>query len=128
MTRSIVNTVAAPPPVGPYSQAIRSGNLLFVSGQIPLDPKTGEVPASFSEQTHRVLLNLKAVLEAGGSTMDQVLKVTIYMKDLQQFEQMNRIYAEYFSSSKPARACVEVSALPKGVGLELDAIAAISTP
>ncbi len=124
MTRSIVQTVAAPPPIGSYSQAIRSGDMLFVSGQIPLDPKTGEIPDTFSKQTHRVLLNLKAVLEAGGSSLDQVLKVTIYMQNLDQFDQMNQIYAEYFGSSKPARACVEVSALPKGVGLEIEAIAA----
>jgi len=112
--------------VGPYSQALRCGNLLFVSGQIPLDPENGElVLNSFAEQCHRVLLNLKLILEAGGSNLERVLKVTIYMKNLAQFNELNEIYSEYFDTSKPARACVEVSALPKGVSVEMDAIAEI---
>ncbi len=128
MSRSIVNTSKAPAPVGPYSQAVRCGNMLFVSGQIPLDPENGElVLNSFAEQCHRVLLNLKIILEAGGSTLENVLKVTIYMKNLAQFNELNEIYSEYFDASKPARACVEVSALPKGVAVEMDAIAEISS-
>ena len=128
MSRSIVKTSKAPAPVGPYSQALRCGNLLFVSGQIPLDPENGElVLNSFAEQCHRVLLNLKLILEAGGSNLERVLKVTIYMKNLAQFNELNEIYSEYFDSSKPARACVEVSALPKGVSVEMDAIAEISS-
>ena len=126
MSRSIVKTSKAPAPVGPYSQALRCGNLLFVSGQIPLDPENGElVFNSFAEQCHRVLLNLKLILEAGGSNLERVLKVTIYMKNLAQFNELNEIYSEYFDASKPARACVEVSALPKGVSVEMDAIAEI---
>lgn len=126
MTRSIVNTSKAPAPVGPYSQAVRCGNMLFVSGQIPLDPDNGElVLDSFANQCHRVLLNLKIILEAGGSNLNSVLKVTIYMKNLTQFNELNEIYSEYFDASKPARACVEVSALPKGVSVEMDAIAEI---
>ena len=126
MSRSIVKTSKAPAPVGPYSQALRCGNLLFVSGQIPLDPENGElVLNSFAEQCHRVLLNLKLILEAGGSNLERVLKVTIYMKNLAQFNELNEIYSEYFDTSKPARACVEVSALPKGVSVEMDAIAEI---
>jgi len=126
MSRSIVKTSKAPAPVGPYSQALRCGNLLFVSGQIPLDPENGElVLNSFAEQCHRVLLNLKLILEAGGSNLERVLKVTIYMKNLAQFNELNEIYSEYFNASKPARACVEVSALPKGVSVEMDAIAEI---
>ena len=126
MSRSIVNTSKAPAPVGPYSQAIRCGNMLFVSGQIPLDPESGElVLNSFAEQCHRVLLNLKIILEAGGSALGNVLKVTIYMQNLAQFNELNEIYSEYFDASKPARACVEVSALPKGVAVEMDAIAEI---
>ncbi|HBL55707.1 MAG TPA: RidA family protein [Candidatus Lambdaproteobacteria bacterium] len=126
MSRSIVKTSKAPAPVGPYSQALRCGNLLFVSGQIPLDPENGElVLNSFAEQCHRVLLNLKLILEAGGSNLERVLKVTIYMKNLAQFNELNEIYSEYFDASKPARACVEVSALPKGVSVEMDAIAEI---
>ena len=126
MSRSIVKTSKAPAPVGPYSQALRCGNLLFVSGQIPLNPENGElVLNSFAEQCHRVLLNLKLILEAGGSNLERVLKVTIYMKNLAQFNELNEIYSEYFDASKPARACVEVSALPKGVSVEMDAIAEI---
>ena len=126
MSRSIVKTSKAPAPVGPYSQALRCGNLLFVSGQIPLDPENGElVLNSFAEQCHRVLLNLKLILEAGGSNLERVLKVTIYMKNLAQFNELNEIYSESFDASKPARACVEVSALPKGVSVEMDAIAEI---
>ena len=126
MSRSIIYTSKAPPPVGPYSQAVRSGNMLFVSGQIALDPKNGElVINSFSEQCHRVLLNLEMILKEGGSSIQNVLKVTIYMKNIAQFQELNEIYSEYFYDSKPARACVEVSALPKGVAVEMDAIAEI---
>lgn len=126
MSLSIVNTSKAPAPVGPYSQAVRCGNMLFVSGQVPLDPESGElVLNSFAEQCHRVLLNLKIILEAGGSALGNVLKVTIYMQNLAQFNELNEIYSEYFDASKPARACVEVSALPKGVAVEMDAIAEI---
>ncbi len=128
MSRSIIKTSKAPAPVGPYSQAVRCGNLLFVSGQIPLDPENGELLLnSFAEQCHRVLLNLKLILEEGGSSLDSVLKVTIYMNNLAQFNELNEIYSEYFDASKPARACVEVSALPKGVALEMDAIAEITS-
>ncbi|MEC9012662.1 MAG: RidA family protein [SAR324 cluster bacterium] len=128
MSRSIVYTSKAPAPVGPYSQAVRSGNMLFVSGQIALDPENGElVINSFSEQCHRVLLNLEMILKEGGSSLQNVLKVTIYMKNIAQFHELNEIYSEYFYASKPARACVEVSALPKGVAVEMDAIAEISS-
>ncbi len=128
MSRSIVFTSKAPAPLGPYSQAVRSGNMLFVSGQIALDPENGElVTNSFSEQCHRVLLNLEMILKEGGSSMQNVLKVTIYMKNIAQFHELNEIYSEYFDDSRPARACVEVSALPKGVAVEMDAIAEISS-
>ena len=128
MNRSIIYTSKAPPPVGPYSQAVRSGNMLFVSGQIALDPENGElVINSFSEQCHRVLLNLEMILKEGGSSIQNVLKVTIYMINIAQFHELNEIYSEYFYDSKPARACVEVSALPKGVAVEMDAIAEITS-
>ena len=117
-----------PAPVGPYSQAVSCGNILYVSGQIPLDPESGElVGNSFAEQCHQVLLNLKIILEAGGSGLERVLKVTIYMKNLAQFGELNEIYSEYFDDSKPARVCVEVSNLPKGADVEMDAIAEISS-
>lgn len=127
MSRSVIKTSNAPAPVGPYSQAITSGNLLFISGQIPLDPETGELAGtSFAEQCHQVLLNLKSILQAGGSGLDQVLKVTIFMTNLSQFGELNKIYSEYFDESKPSRSCVEVNSLPKGVDIEMDAIAQIS--
>ena len=107
MPKSIVNTSEAPPPVGPYSQAVRCGHMLFVSGQIAIDPENGElVLNSFAEQCHRVLLNLEIILKAGGSNLQNVLKVTIYMKDLTQFKELYQIYSEYFDTSKPARACI----------------------
>ncbi|MBF0236570.1 MAG: RidA family protein [SAR324 cluster bacterium] len=124
--RTPVFTSTAPTPVGPYSQAIRTGNLLFVSGQIAIDPATGKlVLESFDAQCRQVLENLKAVVTAGNSTMGKVLKVTVFMKDLRQFEMFNQIYAEYFNEAKPARSCVEVSALPKGVDIEIEAITLI---
>ena len=128
MSLSIVKTLNTPAPIGTYSQAVSCGNMLFVSGQIPLDPESGELATnSFAEQCHRVLLNLQLILQAGGSGLDQVLKVTIYMKNLAQFGELNEIYSEYFDVSKPARACVEVSNLPKGADVEMDAIAEISS-
>ena len=126
MSRDLINTDAAPAPVGPYSQAVKAGNLLFISGQIPLDPESGAlVDSGFADQCHRVLKNLEAVAKAGGACMGDVVKVTIFMKDLKQFAELNQIYAEYFDESKPARACVEVSDLPKGADVEMEAIALI---
>ena len=126
MNRKIINSPKAPNPVGPYSQAISCGSILFVSGQIPIDPDNGEViKKSFSDQCHRVLLNLKIILEESGSSLNHALKITIYMKNLKKFNELNEIYSEYFNSSKPARSCIEVSDLPKGVDLEIDAIAEI---
>ena len=128
MSRSIIQTSKAPAPVGTYSQAVSCGYILYVSGQIPLDPESGElIGNSFAEQCHGVLLNLKIILEAGGSGLDHVLKVTIYMKNIAQFGELNEIYSEYFDVSKPARACIEVSNLPKGADIEMDAIAEISS-
>jgi 2-iminobutanoate/2-iminopropanoate deaminase len=120
----VITTKAAPQAIGPYSQAVSANNLVFVSGQIPLDPESGQiVSGSIAEQTKRVLQNLSAILEASGSSLSQVVKTTVYLKNLSDFEEMNRTYAEYFSSSPPARATVEVSALPKNVSIEIDAIA-----
>jgi 2-iminobutanoate/2-iminopropanoate deaminase len=115
----------APDPVGPYSQAIASGDLLFLSGQIPLDPASGKLVAGeIEDQTHRVLANLSAVLEAGGSSLKQVVKTTVYLTDLSLFPRMNAVYAEYFSADPaPARATVQVAALPLGSEVEIDAIA-----
>ena len=122
---SAVETAAAPAPVGPYSQAIRAGGLIFLSGQIPLDPESGEiVPGEIEDQAHRVLQNLRAVLEAADSSLDRVVKTTVYLTDLSLFPRVNAVYAEYFSNPpSPARATVEVSKLPLGADVEIDAIA-----
>ncbi len=122
-----IRTEAAPAPVGPYSQAIRLGEFVFVSGQIPLDPKTGEiVPGEIEDETRQVLTNLKAVLEAAGSALSCVVKATVYLTDIRLFPRINAVYAEAFDADPaPARATVEVSALPLGARVEIDAIAFI---
>ena len=124
--RTVVTTEYAPAAIGPYSQAIAAGNLLFCSGQIPLDPTTGQVVEGEIEvQTRRVLDNLAAVLQAGGSSLDRVVKTTIFLLDVNEFAQMNAVYAEYFTGIAPARSTVQVAALPgAGVRLQIDAIAA----
>jgi 2-iminobutanoate/2-iminopropanoate deaminase len=120
-----IRTGAAPAPVGPYSQAIRMGELVFLSGQIPLDPNTGAiVPGEIEDETRQVLKNLKAVLEASGSELARVIKTTVYLTDMSLFPRVNAIYAEAFDTDPaPARATVEVSALPLGAHVEIDAIA-----
>ncbi len=119
MKRNIVVTDMAPPPVWPYSQAIQAGDLVFVSGQIALHPETGEIPEGFGAQCHQVLKNLQAILEASGSSLELTVKVMIYLTDINRFNELNEIYSGYFGASKPARACVEVSNLPKGVFVEM---------
>ncbi|MFH1680456.1 MAG: RidA family protein [Candidatus Eisenbacteria bacterium] len=122
--RRPVRTKEAPAAVGPYSQAIRSGRLLFTAGQIPLDPVGGGiVGSSVAEQTEQVLRNLKAVLEEGGSGLDRVLKTTVFLTDLSAFDEMNRVYARFFGDPPPARSAVQVGALPKGALVEIEAIA-----
>ena len=120
-----VRTDAAPAPVGPYSQAIRSGEFVFASGQIPLDPVTGEiVEGEIEDETRQVLRNLEAVLEAAGSGLDRVIKATVYLTDLSLFPRVNAIYAEAFDvDPAPARVTVGVAALPLGAAIEIDAIA-----
>ncbi|CUS89660.1 endoribonuclease L-PSP [Candidatus Kryptobacter tengchongensis] len=122
--KKIVYTEKAPKPVGPYSQAVIAGDFIFTAGQIPIDPKTNQVvQGDIKEQTKQVLENLKAVLEASGATFDDVVKVTVYMRDLNEFSAMNEIYSEYFKNSPPARTTVEVSRLPRDVKIEIDLIA-----
>jgi 2-iminobutanoate/2-iminopropanoate deaminase len=119
-----VATADAPQAIGPYSQGLKANGLLFTSGQIPLDPGTGNlVEGSFEDQVHRVFRNMEAILTAGGSDFSRVVKATVYLTDLGNFQAMNAIYAGYFGSHKPARTTVEVSALPKGAQLEIDLIA-----
>ena len=124
MKKEIVSTKDAPAAIGPYSQAIKAADLVFISGQIPLDPASGETSGdSIEAQTERVMKNLEAVLKAAGSDLDKVIKTTIYLTDLNDFAVVNGIYGSYFNDSPPARATVEVSGLPKGVKVEIDAIA-----
>jgi 2-iminobutanoate/2-iminopropanoate deaminase len=124
--KQIIATENAPRAIGPYSQAVSHNGLLFLSGQIPLDPATGQlVEGDIAVQTGRVIENLKAVLEAAGSSLDQVLKTTVYLKDMGEFAKMNELYGKYFPTASPARATVEVARLPRNVRVEIDAIAAI---
>ena len=122
--RQAVATPSAPKAIGPYSQAIRAGSLLFVSGQIPLDPVTGQmVEGSIAAQTHRVFQNLGAILEAAGASFDQVVRTTVYLADMNDFAAMNEVYGQYFKPPYPARATVQVARLPKDARVEIALIA-----
>jgi len=124
MNRTAITTTKAPAAVGPYSQAVRIGGLVFTAGQIPLDPATGTmVSKSIEAQTRQVLSNVSAVLEAAGSGLDRLVKMTVFMTDLGQFAEMNAVYAEFFPDAPPARSAVEVSALPLGAMIEMEAVA-----
>lgn len=125
--RKIVSTPKAPAAIGPYSQVNIYGNMIFASGQIPLDPATGEiVGATIEEQTHQVLKNVKNLMEAAGSSMDKVLKTTVFIKNMDDFAKMNAVYAEYFKEGAyPSRSAVEVARLPKDVLVEIETIAYI---
>lgn len=128
MPLKMVNTQGAPKAIGPYSQAVRAGNLLFCSGQIPIDPKSGKVElfdGDAAEQTRLVMTNLKAVLASEGATLGDVIKTTIYLSDMETFARVNEVYASFFGGHKPARATVGVSRLPKDVSVEIDAVALI---
>jgi len=123
-----IATNDAPHAIGPYSQAVRSGNLLFLSGQIPLDPKSGNlVEGDFSAQSRRVFDNLRAVLKAAGADFRNVTRATVYLTDLDNFQTLNAIYAEYFGNHKPARSTVGVAQLPRGASVEIDLIADTSS-
>lgn len=122
--KEIITTSDAPKAIGPYSQAVRLNGLVFFSGQIPLDPLTGElVHGTIQMQTERVLENLKAVVHAAGLTMQHVVKTTVFLKNLSDFGAMNEVYAKYFGTNSPARSTVEVARLPRDVHIEVDAIA-----
>ncbi len=122
-----IQTEHAPAAIGPYSQAIKAGGIVFASGQIPIDPKTGEfVQGGIGEQTERVLKNLAAVLEAAGSSLEQVVKTTVFLADMKDFAAMNEVYGRFFSGVTPARATVAAAGLPRDARVEIEAIAVVS--
>ena len=121
--KEIINTNNAPGAIGPYSQGVKVGELVFTSGQIPLNPVTGEMPETIEEQTKQSLENVKAILEASGTSMNNVIKTTVFLTDLNDFVNMNEVYATYFKGDKPARSAIEISKLPKGAKIEIEAIA-----
>jgi 2-iminobutanoate/2-iminopropanoate deaminase len=124
--RQAVATPLAPKAIGPYSQAVRAGSLLFVSGQVPIDPTTGQiVEGDIAAQTHRVFQNISEILKAGGTSLDHVARTTVFLADMNDFAAMNEVYAGYFTAPAPARATVQVSRLPKDARIEIDAIAVI---
>lgn len=120
-----INTPKAPAAIGPYSQAIKAGNLVYTSGQLPIDPSTGAFPeGGIKEQTRQSLLNVQAILEEAGLTMNNVVKTTVFMADMGDFADMNSVYAEFFSQPFPARSAVAVKTLPKGALVEIEVVAA----
>lgn len=119
----IINTSKAPAAIGPYSQAIELKGILYISGQIPVNPSDGTIPQGIEEQTRQSLRNIGAILEADGLSYDDVAKTTVLLADIGDFAAMNAVYAEFFTGNKPARACYQVAALPKGVKIEIEAIA-----
>lgn len=123
MARIPITSSGAPAAIGPYSQAVRAGDLLFVSGQVPIDPATGElIDGDVAAQTQRVLQSLDAIVRAAGATFDDVVKTTVYLADMNDFVAMNRVYATWFANPAPARAAVQVARLPKDAQIEIDAI------
>jgi 2-iminobutanoate/2-iminopropanoate deaminase len=126
MNRQAIRTEAAPQAIGPYEQAIKIDGLVFTAGQIPIDPKTGNfAEGGIKEQTRQVLKNLQAVLAAAGSSMDRVVKATVFLKNMADFPAMNEVYAEYFAAAKPARSTVAVAELPRGALVEIDLVATV---
>ena len=125
-SKQVIKTSKAPNPVGPYNQAIKAGNFIYCSGQIAIDPKSNKIKflGNIEKETYQVLKNLSAVLNAGGSKLEDVIKTTIFLTDLNNFQTVNKIYSDFFNTdTPPARACVEVSSLPKGVSVEIDCVA-----
>jgi 2-iminobutanoate/2-iminopropanoate deaminase len=125
--KNVVTTDRGPKPIGPYSQAIKANGFIYLSGQVALDPKTGEITgAEIRQQTERVLENIKGILEAAGGNLHHVIKTTVFLKDMNDFPTMNEVYARYFTSAPPARSTVQVSRLPKDALVEIEVIAAAS--
>jgi len=125
MDKVIISTKNAPSAIGPYSQGIKVGDMVFTSGQIPVNPATGEIVTEIKAATKQSLENVKAILEEAGSSLDKVVKVVVFIKDMNDFAAVNEVYGEYFSDNKPARSCVEVARLPKDCLIEIEAIATV---
>ena len=121
--KKVISTTKAPAAIGPYSQAIEANGFVFASGQIPVDPETGVIPEGIEAQAEQVMKNMKNLLEAAGTSIDQVVKTSVFIKNMDDFATINGIYAEYFEKDCPARSCVEIARLPKDVLLEMEAIA-----
>jgi 2-iminobutanoate/2-iminopropanoate deaminase len=123
VTKQIISSDKAPSAIGPYSQAVRAGNLVFLSGQIPLDPGTGEVIyGDIKKATARCIENIKAIAEEAGCSLNDIIKTTIFIKDMNEFSQINEVYGTYFTQKQPARSCVQVAKLPKDADIEIEAI------
>ena len=127
MNKRIINTSKAPSPIGPYSQAVVAGNLIYISGQIAIDPANNElISESIAAETHQVMKNLQAILDEAGTNFDQIIKTTIFLKDMDMFATVNEVYGSYFTGNYPARETVAVKGLPKNVNIEISMIAALS--
>ena len=124
MSKKIISTDKAPAAIGPYSQAVEAGGFIFASGQIPIDPATGNIPEGIEQQAMQALTNVKNLVESTGLTLDDVVKTSVFIKNMDDFAKVNEIYAQFFTGDHPARSCVEVSRLPKDVLIEVEVIAA----
>ncbi|PEY30839.1 reactive intermediate/imine deaminase [Bacillus cereus] len=125
MMNTVISTQHAPGAIGPYSQAMKAGNLIFTSGQLPIDPKNGEMPDTIENQTKQSLENVKAILEEAGSDLSKVVKTTVFLKDMNHFAQMNEVYRTYFTENCPARSAIQVARLPKDALVEIEVIATL---
>ncbi len=125
MEKRIIATENAPGAIGPYSQAVQIGEVVYTSGQLPVNPATGLIPEDVKEQTKQSLENVKAILEAAGTSMDKVVKTTVFIKDMNDFAQVNEVYGQFFTAPFPARSCVEVARLPKDAKVEIEVIALV---
>ena len=129
MSKDVIATSSAPAAIGPYSQAIKANGFLFTAGQVGFDPTSGElVDGGIAEQTHRVLQNIRAILRAGGTDIAHVVKTTVFLVDMADFALMNEVYAEFFGDHRPARSTVAVASLPRGARVEIEAVAAVTSP
>lgn len=123
MNKEIIYSKNAPAAIGPYAQGVKVGNLLFISGQLPINPKTGELlTGDIQAQTKQVIENLKAIIEEAGATLEDVVKTTVFLKDMNEFSLVNEVYGEYFKENPPARVCVEIARLPKDAQVEIEAV------